>query len=110
MAMVGLYTKYTTSCRGPCTDSPPGLPGCPAADDALLYYLPCVPRLTHLDLRSCHLSDWGLGLLARAAPRLAHLDLTGCSLVTDVGVAWLAGNRMLTHLSLAFCDRSVNCV
>lgn len=70
------------------------------ADTDLSRLLDTLPRLTHIDLEDCSISDSTLFALARCQ-QLRHVQLSHCSRISDAGVL-----SMIEHLPLNYLDLS----
>lgn len=80
---------------------------CPLVNDTALFNLDRCPHLTSLDVSHCRqISDLGLFGISKVAPQLRILNLSGCYRhVTDLGVRQLAQLKLLTWLSLSYCEQ-----
>ena len=71
-----------------------------------LFHLDRCPHLTSLDVSYCRqISDLGLFGISKMAKRLRVLNVGGCHrFISDLGLQQLAHLKLLTWLSLAFCE------
>jgi len=82
------------------------LASCCHVSDTPLFHLDRCPHLTSLDISYCQqISDLGLFGISEKARRLRVLNMSGCHhLISDLGLQRLANLKLLSWLSLAFCE------